>query len=343
MKNHVLYFNKPNQVVVLEEAIPKPKTDEVLIKNILSGISSGTEMLFYRGLVSTDFYMDASIPSLQHQLNYPFKYGYCSVGQVIETGSRTLNHLLNQWVFVFNPHESYFCAKKQQIIVLPEHISPHDALFIPNMETAINLVLDGSPLIGENVLILGLGIVGLLTAALLQQFPLSILLGVDLYEKRRNLCMELGAASTFDATQSDLHSQLNRYLKNIKQNNIDLIYELTGNPDALNSAILFAAYEGRIILGSWYGKKPCSIDLGGRFHRNRIKVIASQVSTIASELQGRWTKNRRFEVVFKMLDKIKPSRFISHNFHITDANKAYQLLDSNPNNTLLVALNYEVP
>ena len=343
MKNHVLYFNKPSHVSVLEESIPKPKTDEILIKNIMSGISSGTEMLFYRGLMPHDLSIDEIIPSLKHQLNYPFKYGYCSVGKVIEAGSKKLNHLLNQFVFVFNPHESYFCAKEQQIIVLAEHISPHDALFIPNMETAINLILDSAPLIGENVLILGLGIVGLLTIALLQQFPLTSLLGVDLYEKRRGLGMKLGADYTFDATQADLDLQLRSYLKNMKQNHIDLIYELSGNPAALNTAIAFAAYEGRIVLGSWYGRKPCSIDFpGGRFHRNRIKVIASQVSTIASELQGRWTKERRFEIVFKMLEKIKPSRFISHNFHISDANKAYQLLDSNPNDTLFITLNYEV-
>lgn len=306
----MLYFNQPKQVSVLEESIPRPKTDEVLIQNIISGISSGTEMLFYRGLMPTELCLDETIPSLKQKLNYPFKYGYCSIGKVIETGNRQLNHLLNQWVFVFNPHESYFCAKETQIIVLPEHISPYDALFIPNMETAINLVLDGSPLIGENVLILGLGIVGLLTTALLHQFPLTSLLGIDLHAKRRSLCMELGAKHTFDASQTDLHVQVTNYLKNVKSNTIDLIYELTGNPDALNSAISFAAYEGRIVLGSWYGRKPCAIDLGGRFHRNRIKVIASQVSTIASELQGRWTKVRRFEVVFKMLEKIKPERFI---------------------------------
>ncbi|KTC84759.1 zinc-dependent alcohol dehydrogenase [Legionella drozanskii] len=342
MKNHVLYFNKPNQVSILEESIPQPKTDELLIQNIMSGISSGTEMLFYRGLMPHDLSIDEIIPSLNHQLDYPFKYGYCSVGKVIETGNRKLNHLLNKLVFVFNPHESYFCAKEQQIIVLPEHISPHDALFIPNMETATNLILDGAPLIGENVLILGLGIVGLLTMDLLQQFPLTSLLGIDLYEKRRSLGMQLGAEFTFDASQSDLDLQLSSYLKKIKQNQIDLIYELSGNPAALNTAISFAAYEGRIVLGSWYGRKPCSIDLGGRFHRNRIKLIASQVSTIASELQGRWTKERRFEIVFKMLEKIKPSRFISHNFHISDANKAYQLLDSNPNDTLFITLNYKV-
>lgn len=341
LKNYVLYFTDANQINIREESIPIPKSDEVLIKNFFSGISAGTEMLFFQGLMPPDISLDTTIPSLKHQISYPFKYGYCSIGKIVETGNQKLNHLMNQWVFVFNPHESYFCANENQLILLPEDISPYDAVFIPNMETAINLILDGSPLIGENVLIFGLGILGLLTTALLQQFPLAGLVGIDHYPKRRKLCIDLGANYTLDAAQDRFDFELRKYINELKPNHIDLIYELTGNPEALNTAISFAAYEGRIILGSWYGKKQGLIDLGGKFHRNRIKLIASQVSTLASELQGRWTKKRRFDIAFNMLKKIKPARFISHEFHITDANKAYHLLQFNPHDTLQVILTYE--
>jgi threonine dehydrogenase-like Zn-dependent dehydrogenase len=212
LKNHVLYFTNPEQINILEESIPIPKIDEVLIQNVISGISAGTEMLFYSGLMPRDMPLDETIPSLKQQINYPFKYGYCSVGRVIDVGTKKLNHLLNQCVFVFNPHESFFCANEKELIILPEDISPYDALFIPNMETAINLLLDGSPLIGENVLILGLGVVGLLTTALLQQFPLSVLMGIDFHKKRRDICLELGAKFTFDAGQSNLDLELRNYL-----------------------------------------------------------------------------------------------------------------------------------
>lgn len=338
MKNHTLYFANPNKVNILAESIPSPKEDEVLIQTVISGISAGTEMLFYNGLMPMNMVMDSTIPSLKQALQYPFKYGYCSVGNVIDVGHQNLNKLLNQRVFVFNPHESYFCAKENQLILLPEDISAYDALFIPNMETAINLLLDGSPIIGENVLVLGLGIVGLLTTALLKQFPLTTLIGVDFHQKRREICHGLGATFTFDAAESYLDIQLKECLK---QNQIDLIYELTGSPDGLNSAINFSCYEGRIVLGSWYGRKPGMIDLGGKFHRDRIKLIPSQVSTLASELKGRWTKNRRLDVVINMLRKIQPARFISHEFHITKANEAYQLLQHNPQDALQVILSYK--
>lgn len=332
MKNHVLYFINPYQLSIKEEPIPIPKSDELLIRNVISGVSAGTEMLFYAGMMPTEMQLDSNIPSLSQQISYPFKYGYCSLGTIIEAGNKKLQSFIGKKVFVFNPHESFFCTTQDQLIILPEDLSLYDALFIPNMETAINLILDGSPLIGENVLVLGLGILGLLTTALLQQFPLAMLMGSDLYESRRNISLELGAKLAFDASQAK---------NSIDQNPLDLIFELSGNPEALNSAIELIGYEGRIVLGSWYGKKSGNIDLGGKFHRQRIKLIASQVSTLASELQGRWNKNRRFEIVFNMLKKLQPSRFISHKFHITEADKAYQLIHQQPQDTLQVMLTYE--
>src|SRR5262249_62315025 len=124
-------------------------------------------------------------------------------------------------------------------------------------------------------------------------------------------------------------------------NKIDLIYELSGNPATLNSAIDLVSFEGKIILGSWYGKKTGNINLGGKFHRHRIKLIASQVSTIASELHSRWTHQRRLNMAFSMLQKIKPQHLISHSFPITDAEKAYQLLACKPQETLQITLTYE--
>lgn len=341
MKNHVLYFIGPNQISVLEKQIPTPNTDEVLIKNVISGISAGTELLIYQGLIPNEMQLDTTIPSLKQPFTYPFQYGYCSVGKVVEVGNKNLSHLLNRWTFVFNPHESFFCVKENQLVLLPEDISPYDALFIPNMETAVNFLLDGSPLIGENVMILGLGIVGLLTTALLQSFPLASLIGVDFHPKRCDLGRQLGAKLTMDAAEVEIDFKLKKFLNELNEKHIDLIFELTGCPDALNSAISFSSYEGRIVLGSWYGRKQGYIDMGGKFHRSRIKLITSQVSTLASELQGRWNKNRRFNVVFNMLRKIKPARFISHQFPIGDANQAYQLLKSNTNDTLQVILTYE--
>jgi threonine dehydrogenase-like Zn-dependent dehydrogenase len=121
----------------------------------------------------------------------------------------------------------------------------------------------------------------------------------------------------------------------------DLVYELSGVPSALDQAIAVTGFTGRVLVGSWYGQKPAHLDLGGHFHRNRIRLISSQVSTLAPELSGRWTKARRFQVAWEMIRKINPSRFITHRFPITQAHQAYQLLDQDPEGAIQVIFSYE--
>jgi threonine dehydrogenase-like Zn-dependent dehydrogenase len=108
----------------------------------------------------------------------------------------------------------------------------------------------------------------------------------------------------------------------------------------LNDAIRLTAFSGRIVVGSWYGRKRAEIDLGGSFHRSRIKLISSQVSTISPELSGRWDKARRFGVAWEALGRIQPERWITHRFPLGEAGRAYQLLDENPQETIQVIFEY---
>ena len=141
---------------------------------------------------------------------------------------------------------------------------------------------------------------------------------------------------TFDPSKKDFHQQA----KSILQNGADLTFELSGSPSALNDAISLTTFSGRIVIGSWYGQKRAEIDLGGAFHRSRIKLISSQVSTISPELSSRWDKSRRFDVAWKALERIKPEKWITHRFSLNDAEKAYRLLDENPQETIQVVFDY---
>ena len=95
------------------------------------------------------------------------------------------------------------------------------------------------------------------------------------------------------------------------------------------------------MIGSWYGEKKASLDLGGSFHRSRIKLISSQVSSIAPELQGRWDKARRFEVAWEALGRIRPEKWITHRFPLDQAMEAYNMLDKNPDQTIQVVFEYK--
>ncbi|MCX5892625.1 MAG: zinc-binding alcohol dehydrogenase, partial [Deltaproteobacteria bacterium] len=244
-------------------------------------------------------------------------------------------------IFAFHPHESHFLATPDELQMLPLYLTAEDAVFFPNMETAVTFLLDGQPLMGEQVAVFGQGIVGLLLTALLARWPLSSLVTLDLHPKRRLLSENLGAHLSLDPAAPDLAERLLGYLQGAgPYPGADLTYEISGNPAALNQAIAVTGFNGRVVIGSWYGRKKSALDLGGRFHRSRVRLIGSQVSTIPPELSGRWSKSRPYHITWQMLEEVKPARFITHRFPIAQAAEAYELLDHNPGEAIQVILEF---
>jgi 2-desacetyl-2-hydroxyethyl bacteriochlorophyllide A dehydrogenase len=350
VKRKSLYFTAPGQVEVREEALPALGAHDVLVETVCSAISAGTEMLVYKGrfprdtssALSASLELDSTISSLRGGFQYPMAYGYAAVGLVREIGKEVNGEWLNRNVFAFQPHTTHFVSNTESLLSIPHSLSPESACFLPNMETAVNLVQDGAPILGERILVLGQGIVGLLTASLLSEFPLEQLVTVDRYELRRQMsnieryANHVTRPTALDPGAADFREQATSIL----QQGADLTFELSGNPAALNDAIALTAFSGRVVVGSWYGEKPAEINLGGSFHRSRIRLISSQVSTISPELSARWDKDRRFDVAWKALGQVKPEKWITHRFALEDAADAYRLLDENPQETIQVIFNY---
>lgn len=324
-----LYFTAPEKVEVRETSLPDLKDGEVLVETRFSLISAGTELLVYRGQFPT---IDDDRDGLSSNMSYPMPYGYACAGIVTQIGPQVSPTFMGQAVFAFHAHASHFVSKADQLIPIPQQVPLERACFLPNMETAVNLVQDGAPILGEKVLVLGQGIVGLLTASLLGKFPLDQLAAVDVFPSRRE------AASSIQRVTALAPDELSKYVA--AHGKFDATFELSGSPAALNSAIEHTAYSGRIIIGSWYGKKSAAIDLGGTFHRSRIRLVSSQVSTISPELSGRWDKERRFSLAWKALEWVQPEKWITHHMRLEEAGKAYQLLSQHPGQALQVAFEY---
>ena len=335
---HRLEFSAPGRVTVKVGPAPRPAADEVLVQTHCSAISPGTEMLVYRGQWPPGVARDATIDSLGGDFAYPLAYGYCAVGRVMETGRAVPGHWLNRRVFAFQPHQNCFCARPATLYPIPADLDDETALFLPGMETAVNLLLDGGPLIGEKVVVIGQGIIGLLTTALLSRFPLAALATVDAHPLRREASLGLGADVCFDPQDTDF---LARWGKGPGQGGeADLVYELSGNPAGLDTALGLARYSGRVVVGSWYGTKRADLDLGAFFHRGRVALISSQVSSIAPHLTGRWQNSRRIDLAWEMLRRVRPAACITQRFTLDEAASAYDLIDRSPGETIQVIFDY---
>ncbi len=325
-------FPAPGNAEVITEEVSPPGPKEVRVRTRYSAISPGTERLVYQGDVPNDLPADASIDALQGKdLSYPISYGYACVGTVEAVGEEVEGEWRGAPVFAFQPHVSRFVASPDALIRLPDSVEPVDAVMIPSLETAVNLVMDGRPMIGERVLVFGQGVVGLLTARLLANHPLDMLVTVDPSAPRRKLSDSMGALSVMSASEIAQVADFNQASSSDASSQTDaeradLVYELTGQPSVLNDAVQWTGFDGRIVVGSWYGTKTAPIDLGGHFHRSRMRIISSQVSTIDPSLRGRWSKDRRMSVVLDLLNEVTPSQLISDHFQIDEAPSVYEQL-----------------
>jgi len=342
MKRQSVVFTRPRMVEIVEETLADDLGDhQILAQTVVSAISPGTELLIYRGQAPDDLAMDDTLAALSGSFAFPIKYGYSAVGRVIKMGKAVDRSWLDKLIFAFNPHETFFVANVQDIHIVPEGISPEEAAFLPNIETAVNFVMDGRPMIGEHVVVFGQGIVGLLTAALLRQTPLARVIAVDRYPSRREASLRLGVEASLDPDNPDFIAEALQHLgSDSLASGADLSLELSGSPVALDQAIKVTGFAGRIVIGSWYGQKPVSLSLGGKFHRSRITLISSQVSTIHPELTGRWDKTRRFQVAWDAIRQIRPAQFITHRVPFEQAAEAYRLYDEQPQDALQIVLTY---
>ncbi len=324
-----MQFTAPRQVAVVDEAIAAPAAGQLLVETVVSAISPGTEMLVYRDEVPGAMTLDASIAGLTRRSGYPLKYGYAAVGRVAGVGAGVSSERLGTLVFCMRPHASHFLAAEDEVAAVPPGVSVEAAAMFPNVETAVTLAMDGRPMVGERVAVLGQGVVGLLTTALLARFPLDALVTFDLHPLRRRLSEQLGAHAALDPAA---HHELEGF---------DLSYELSGSPAALDHAIAVTGFNGRVVIGSWYGERRAALDLGGAFHRSRMRLVSSQVSTIDPALTGRWTSGRRRDATWRVLAELDVARLVTHRFPLAAAAQAYALLDERPDEAVSVLLTYD--
>jgi 2-desacetyl-2-hydroxyethyl bacteriochlorophyllide A dehydrogenase len=343
MNRQAVYFTGPRRAEVKEEPVPELGAGMVLVQSAYSAISPGTELMIYRGEAPDDLPADERIGALAGSLRFPLKYGYATVGKVVSLGLGVDPIWQGQRVFAFNPHETLFHADPAELIKLPGEISWETGTFLANMETAVNLVHDGRPLLGELVVVIGQGVVGLLTTMLLHLFPLAGLVTVEPIPGRRDVSLALGADASLDPTEAGAEARLLGALEQIAGDRADVVFEVSGSPQALDLALSLTGFDGRIMIGSWYGQKRANLDLGGRFHRSRIQLKSSQVTTVDPGLSGRWSKSRRLAVALEMLTRISPTRLITHRFPIADAADAYELLDKQPQEAIQVVLEHHPP
>lgn len=331
MRGWGVQFTAPRRVDVVPVDVAQPQPGQLLVRAAYSGISTGTELLAYRGELDPDLVRDESIGSLGGTFRYPFRYGYSCAG-VVERGTATVP--AGSLVFAFHAHQDRFVVGEADVVALDPGADPRRATLFPLVETALQLALDAGPVLHEPVVVVGLGTVGLLTALLLRRAGATVV-GTEPREWRREVAASVGVDAIAPDEAADRVGQVTG------GRGVSLLVELSGAPAALADGLGLLAHEGVALVGSWYGTKPAPLPLGGAFHRRRLTLRSSQVSTIPAALASRWDVPRRRAAARELLADLPLAALPVGEFAFADAPAAYAALDRGERGLLHAALRYE--
>jgi threonine dehydrogenase-like Zn-dependent dehydrogenase len=121
---------------------------------------------------------------------------------------------------------------------------------------------------------------------------------------------------------------------------VPLVVEASGSPDAIPLGLDLLAPEGEVLVASWYGSKEVPLPLGGAFHRRRLRIRSTQVSTIPSALAARWDVARRRRTAAGLMAELPLKLLASHDVPFERAAEAYAALDRGEPCVLHVGLRY---
>lgn len=312
----------PGRGRIVDEPLPTPAAGELLVRSTSGAVSAGSEALVFSG--RTGATSDAALSGA----DYPRRYGYTLVGEVTlaaapespspradaETGRQAAPLAAGARVFCFHPHATHAAVAREAVIAVPAAVPRGVESLYPNTETALTLAWDGAPRVGEAVVILGAGIVGILLAMVVGGAGAGLVVMIDPSAERRAWAIDaLAGFSRVRVVADDMEARdaLAAYPGAAVERTFpgfDLCYEISGNPAALDDAVALATFDGRVIVGSWYGERRHPVALDDRFHRARIAIRSSQVSTIAPELAGRMSRARRTAIVWDTMTRLPLER-----------------------------------
>ena len=350
----ILQSLKDGSTEVAEVPVPKVSSGSLLIKTSNSLVSAGTErMLVEFGkaswierarkqpdkvkMVLEKIQTDGLKPTMEKvfdHLDKPLPLGYCNVGRIVEIGSDVMGYTIGDRVVSNGKHAEVVDVPLNLCAKVPEKVSDEEASFTVLGAVALQGIRLAKPTLGESIVVIGLGLVGLMTVQLLKANGCRVL-GLD-YDKEK-----LALAKSFGAEVVDLNKEDPLIIaKNFsRERGVDavIIAAATTSDEPIHQAALMCRKRGRIVLVGVTGlnlsrddffKKELTFQVSSSYGPGRYDPNYEEKGQDYPVGFVRWTEQRNFEAVLDMMmsGSLNVKKLISHRFDILEAKKAYGIV-----------------
>lgn len=355
--------------LLVDTPMPALQPGHVLIRTHYSLVSAGTErMLVEFGKagwidkarqqpdkvhqVISKIKSDGLIPTVEAvmcKLDHPIPLGYCNAGVVIEVAPDVTTLRVGDRVVSNGPHAEVVCVGKNLVSQIPDNVTTDEAAFTVIAAIGLQGIRLVNPQLGENVVVIGLGLIGQLTCQLLAASGCRVI-GIDMNEQRTTRAAKNGTEVILSTPGVDIPKMIYSMTGGHGADAV-IITASSSSDDLIAQAARMSRKRGRIVLVGVIGlnirradfyEKELTFQVSCSYGPGRYDPDYEQAGQDYPYAFVRWTEQRNFEAVLRAMSQgqLKVRELISETVSLEDYQQIYGQLGQSA--SLASLLQYDV-
>lgn len=352
----IVQYQKNGEMIIEEMPAPICPANGVLVRTIFSLISAGTEKSSVSNAQSSmiqrakkqpdqvkmvlDYVKKEGVKSTFNRVMSKLEdfkvLGYSSSGIVVETdcdefavGDRVACAGAG-----YANHAEFVAIPKNLVCKIPDNICFEDATYTTLGSIALQGVRQADVRLGENVAVIGLGLLGQITVQLLKASGCRVI-GMDIDESLFEMATKYGADAVFKSS-FDYVKNIQAVTKGVGCDAV-IITASTGSNEPMELAINLARKKGKVVVVGAVGmniqrapfyQKELDITISCSYGPGRYDANYEELGNDYPLAWVRWTENRNMQTILQLIadGKLEVKSMTSHQFNIKEATKAYEII-----------------
>ena len=289
-----LVVTGPRQVEFQDVPIPECPRGGVLARAIATAISTGTETRAYRR-VPVDEEGTMQYPGIPFP-DGPAECGYSMVGEIVEVGADAKSFSVGDRVFLGEGHKEYAAAPASDVVKLPDSIPTERAAMLNLLGVGHIALRTGEPAPGENVAVVGLGVIGQSAVAWCRAFGFPTV-GIDMDRRRLEVASAMGADAVASPADTDYRSRIDEVFDG---EGADMVIEAASTWTAIRTSMDIVRLDGRVVVTATHVDRPDYNPVGHPYLSQRITL---KTAYGYDDPGSRWDRDRCMRLTVDMLSR----------------------------------------
>lgn len=343
---------KSGATVLEEVPVPQVKSGYVLIKTTRTLVSLGTERMLVEfgkanlidkarqqpdrvkqvlDKIKTDG-LQPTLEAVFNKLGQPLPLGYCNVGKVVAVGRGVTEFQVGDRVASNGNHAEYVCVPQNLVAKVPDNVSDDEAAFTVIGSIGLEGIRLLKPELGETIVVVGLGLIGLIVAQLLRANGCRVV-GVEFDQAKLDLAAQWGIIPVNPTKGDDQVKVVEELTNGIGADGV-IITASAHDDSIIHNACLMSRKRGRIVLVGVIGlnmrrddfyKKELSFQVSCSYGPGRYDEDYENKGIDYPLPFVRWTEKRNFETILMAIENggLDVDSLISEVVDLEDYNQIY--------------------